>query len=384
MTDKRMFTVILALAVLLVVGCTPVVGELEAQWSIRPFSITNTPDASMTATPTEVTPTAATTMPTATSAATSTATPTVAASATATPTETPTTVEYSNTITVENAGFEQPYTYRDMSIYVAEGWTCFYREQDADDATWEYGACEWKEATTLYENRVYEGESSQQWFSFYKTQECGIQQTITGIEPGRPVRATVVFMVWSSAYDDAEVSEAPSQVSAWIGKAEGDSVLWTSDAIDWYGELLLLRDSDIPGNATEPHYWYDEWNSMYYEFTPESNTITLFFKTTSEYAMKHTDVYVGYVYVEYVDVAEAVPTIEAVAEYVVSVGSGTSANVRSCADDTSCEVIDSVPTGTICTVSVDADGWYGVTCYPEGEEEGISGYVWGELLVRVG
>jgi hypothetical protein len=299
---------------------------------------------------------------------------------TRTPTETPTEPVHSDTITVENAGFEQPYTYRDMSQYVATGWTNFYRPQG--EASWQYGACEWKEATSPYDDRVYEGDSSQQWFSFYKTQECGIQQTITGIEPGRPVRVTVVFMVWSSAYDDATISEDPSQASAFIGKADGDSVLWTSEDIDWYGELLLERGSDIPGNATAPHYWYDEWNSMYYEFTPESDTFTLFFKTICEYPIKHTDVYVGLVKIEYIDAAEPVPTIESYAEYVVSVSAGVGANIRECADDSVCEVIATVPNGTLCHVNSDADNWYGVTCYPEGEDD-MSGYMWSALLARL-
>ncbi|MBN1287272.1 MAG: LysM peptidoglycan-binding domain-containing protein [Anaerolineae bacterium] len=177
---------------------------------------------------------------------------------------------------LENPGFEGGYAaWNDvLTAQLAPGWTPWWVPQTEDDLSWRNRQPEWKAAEAPWLNRIRSGEKAQQYFTFYGTHIGGVYQSVS-VNPGDQLRFTIWVQVWSSAYDDAAVSEAHGQVDVQVG-------------IDPKGGTNGLS-GDIVWSA--PKQQYDEWFLMSVETTAAANKVTVFVRSAPEFPVKHNDIY---------------------------------------------------------------------------------------------
>jgi LysM repeat protein len=182
---------------------------------------------------------------------------------------------------LENPGFEGEYsTWWDgntpyITAQMAPDWNPWWKAQTADDPSWRNRMPEWKGATP-WQNRIRSGDNAQQFFSFYGTHVAGVYQRVTGVSAGDKLRFTIWAQVWSSAYDDSNVSEADGQVDMWVGiDPQGGTDPFSSN-ITW----------------SDPVRRYDEWFLMSVEATAATSAVTVFVRSEPQYPVKHNDIYV--------------------------------------------------------------------------------------------
>lgn len=182
-----------------------------------------------------------------------------------------------------NPGFEGQFSpWNNIGeLQVAAGWTPWWIEDPNHDPTW--ARPEWKKAEgQFYPNRVREGATSQQYFTFYKSHYGGMYQQVSGVTPGTPYRFGIWVQIWSSLEDDPLNSVGPGDPRFEIGidptgaanagqNHPPASVVWTGPADMW----------DV----------IDRWHFMAIDVTAESSTITVYIRSNPQYATKHNDIY---------------------------------------------------------------------------------------------
>ena len=119
------------------------------------------------------------------------------------------------------------------------------------------------------------GADSQVYFSFFETHDAGIYQQVSGITPGTELRFSIYGYVFSSSLDDLNVSENPGGVAFRVG-------------IDPTGGTDALASSVIYSDAA---IFYDSFRQYSIIATAESDTVTVFVRTTVSEPVQFTYVY---------------------------------------------------------------------------------------------
>jgi hypothetical protein len=180
---------------------------------------------------------------------------------------------------IRNPGFEGAYAAWNgiPELQVAAEWTPFWREDP--DHNPPYFRPEYKRAlASLFPNRVFSGDSAQQWFTFHASHLAGMYQQVGGVSPGQHYRFSVWTQVWSSSEDDPNQSVLPANPHLQIGIDPTGN--WNSGAptVIWSGEAPMAGV-------------IDQWGRMSLEATAENSTITVFMRTNPDFANKHNDMY---------------------------------------------------------------------------------------------
>ncbi len=179
---------------------------------------------------------------------------------------------------VRNPSFEGGYSAWNSipEVQVAPDWTPWWVAQQPSDPPEINRRPEYKRADgALYPNRVRSGSAAQQYFTFHATHNAGLYQQVSGVPVGSRVQFTVWGQVWSSNYDDPNVSTEPGIINMQVGiDPTGDSNPWAGTVV-WSGVYNI----------------YDTWFQLAVEAVAQNGTVTLFMKSAPAYPVKHNDVY---------------------------------------------------------------------------------------------
>jgi LysM repeat protein len=163
---------------------------------------------------------------------------------------------------------------------VATGWQPWNAERTADMPTFQntqptYFASSSANAQGAIPRIREGGADSQVYFSFFETHDAGIYQQVSGITPGTELRFSIYGYVYSSSLDDLNVSENPGGVTLRVG-------------IDPTGGTDPLASSVVYSDAA---IFYDSFRQYSIIETAESDTVTVFVRTTVSEPVQFTYVY---------------------------------------------------------------------------------------------
>ncbi len=185
---------------------------------------------------------------------------------------------------LRNPGFEGDYFAWNgiPEVQVAHEWTPWWVEDPNRDPRW--NRPEWKRAqAAFFPNRVRSGASSQQWFTFYASHYGGMYQQVFNVTPGQTYRFSVWVQVWSSLEDNALESVSPANPRLQVGiEPNGIAVpglAWPPGSVIWSFEAPM--DQAIDG-----------WAYMSVDAVAQNETITVYLRTSPDFANKHNDIYI--------------------------------------------------------------------------------------------
>lgn len=193
-----------------------------------------------------------------------------------------------------NPGFESPYTSKGGSPerFVANGWEPWHVPRAAGDSESENQQPEYEE-TSPDTSRIRSGNNAQRYFSFFATHTGGVYQRVTGITPGTELRFSVYAYIWSSNFDDVDLSESDGDVVVSVGidptgGTDGTSgdIVWSPPAIDQYD---AYRQYSVIANAT-------------------SNAVTVFVRSTIDFAVRNNNIYLDDAVLEITEESQPDPT----------------------------------------------------------------------------
>lgn len=180
---------------------------------------------------------------------------------------------------LRNPGFEGEYStwwsgntpY--VTVQIAPDWNPWWLPQVESDPSWRNRMPEYKPAAP-YQNRIHSGANAQQYFTFYGTHVAGIWQQVP-VTPGARLRFSIWMQVWSSAFDDPNVSESDGQVDVKVGIDPTGGTDPFSATVVW----------------SSPQRIYDQWFQMSIEANASSNNVTVYVRTEPQFPVKHNDIY---------------------------------------------------------------------------------------------
>src|SRR5215218_8364101 len=117
---------------------------------------------------------------------------------------------------LKNPGFEDGFA-AVAAGQVATNWTPWNAPRTAEMPSYQNGQPVYLAATNANAQgvfpRVRSGSNSQIYYSFYETHDGGLYQQVSGIAPGTELRFSIYAYVWSSKFDDVNVSDEPGDVA---------------------------------------------------------------------------------------------------------------------------------------------------------------------------
>ncbi|MFZ4828784.1 MAG: LysM peptidoglycan-binding domain-containing protein [Phototrophicaceae bacterium] len=178
---------------------------------------------------------------------------------------------------LSNPGFEGAFTNQGGTPprQVASSWIAWH-EPTAE------GAPNYQNAQPEYEegganaNRVRSGSNSQHYFSFFATHTGGIYQTVSGLNSGSEYMFNIYVYVWSSTFDDLNLSQDDGDVLTQIG-------------IDPTGGTNPFSDDILWSIAKEE---YDTFGLHSINAVAESSSITVFVQSRVSFPVKNSSVYI--------------------------------------------------------------------------------------------
>jgi len=152
---------------------------------------------------------------------------------------------------------------------------------------------------TSSQGRIRSGENAQSYFTLYATHEGGIYQQVNDAVSGETYRFSIYAWVWSSIFQDLELSDQPGDVAVRVGidptgGTDGGSVdiVWSPLAI----------------------FYYDAYRQYSVIATAESSTITVFVMSTIETPVANNYIYLDDAVLEVATkstiILESTPTLE--------------------------------------------------------------------------
>ncbi len=187
-------------------------------------------------------------------------------------------------------------------IFVPEHWVAFWKEgkpvpHDPSNPNG-YGRPEMhvinREPPFLDPLRVRSGTKGLKFFTFYRIHMAGVYQRVSGIQPGTRISATGWAHAWSSVEDDPRISDG-------VGKQAFFSRVSDYDKTDAVCNFVFEMGID-PKGGTDP--WSDNviWGEGAHiynvfgqipavEVNSESDTVTVFVKSSVLWPFKHCDAY---------------------------------------------------------------------------------------------
>ncbi|MBN8593657.1 MAG: LysM peptidoglycan-binding domain-containing protein [Anaerolineae bacterium] len=179
-----------------------------------------------------------------------------------------------------NPGFEQPFATVDgvPARIVAQGWSPWHiggGQSASENVQPEYYPA--SDATNgLGIPRVRNGSDAQQYLAFFATLDGGVYQRVTGIASGASLRFSAFVYVWSSTFDDVDLSEGNGGVVVQVGidptggtNGESSSIIWSAPTVQ-----------------------YDSYNEYSVTATASATSVTVFVRSTITTAVKNTNIYV--------------------------------------------------------------------------------------------
>ena len=113
--------------------------------------------------------------------------------------------------------------------------------------------------------RLDEEGSAQKYFTLFATHQGGIYQEVDSVTSGTTYRFSLYAHVWSSSFEDADVSEDPGAVVVRVGIDPDGGTDGASEDILW---------------STAAAFFYDAYRQYAVIATAESSTITVFVEST--------------------------------------------------------------------------------------------------------
>lgn len=175
-----------------------------------------------------------------------------------------------------NPGFEEPFVEFEGSParQVAEGWTPWHIPPAAGAPSFANRQPEYNPVAPA-RDRIRSGSNAQEIFSFFATHNGGVYQRVTQITPGDTLRFSVYAYVWSTTYDEREVSEEDGDVTVEVGIDPTGGTDPTSINIVW----------------SPPIEQYNAYSQYVVETTATSDSATVFVRTIVGVPVKHNAIY---------------------------------------------------------------------------------------------
>ena len=175
-----------------------------------------------------------------------------------------------------NPGFELEFVNMsgDQPRDVALGWLPWHVARTADMPSFQNVQPKY-EPVAPNSARVRSGNNAQQYFSFFETHEGGIYQRVTGVTEGTELRFSIYGYVWSSTFEDVNISEDPGDVSLSVGIDPTGGTDGTSGNIVW----------------STPAVFYDTYRQYSVIATAQGDTVTVFVRSTVGLPVQSSYVY---------------------------------------------------------------------------------------------
>lgn len=180
-----------------------------------------------------------------------------------------------------NAGFESGFTSLSgtQPRNVATAWTPWNAPRTDSMASYQNTSPKYIAASAANAvgvvPRIRTGNDAQIYYAFYETFDGGIYQQITGLTAGTEVRFSVYSYVWSTTYDDPNVSEDPGGVAFRVG-------------IDPTGGTDALSANVI---YSTPTVAYDAYRQASVIAKAQGSTVTVFIRTSIGDPVQYSYVY---------------------------------------------------------------------------------------------
>jgi LysM repeat protein len=140
-----------------------------------------------------------------------------------------------------NPGFESPFNAvgGNAMLNVAQGWTPWHIPQSPGDTASQNVQPEYYPSSNTSDSlgvpRIRSGSDGQQFSAFFATFQGGVFQRVTGVQPGTQLRFSIFAHVWSSSFDDPDLSDEDGGVLVQVGidptggeDGESTSIIWSS------------------------------------------------------------------------------------------------------------------------------------------------------------
>lgn len=177
--------------------------------------------------------------------------------------------------TLTNPGFEEPFEDQggDPARIVAQGWTAWNLTAPEGSPTFMNQQPEYLPArpdTT----RIRSGENAQFITSFFATYTAGLYQQVDVAE-GAELTFSVYAYVWSSAFDNVDVSNEDGELVVQVGIDPNGGADPESGDIVWSSATML----------------YDSWNQYTVSATAAGSTVTVWIRGTAGVPTKNNNLY---------------------------------------------------------------------------------------------
>jgi len=183
---------------------------------------------------------------------------------------------------LQNPGFEEPFISvggNDL-VQVAEGWTPWHVPQGSGDTSSQNLQPEYYPASDVSNGlgipRIRSGSDAQQYFTFFGTHTGGVYQRVTGITPGTELRFSIYAYVWSSSFDDPDVSEEDGGVLFQVGIDPAGGTDGQSASIIWSSAVPL----------------YDAFNQYVVTATANGSAVSVWVRSIVSFPVRNNNIYV--------------------------------------------------------------------------------------------
>ena len=176
-----------------------------------------------------------------------------------------------------NPGFEDPFITSGDALprEVAEGWTRWHIPPAAGAPSYVNSEPEYY-PTAPDSVHIRSGSNAQRILALYATYTGGLYQTAGSIPTGARVRFSAYAHVWSTQFDEVDLSEEDGDLLVSVGVDPTGGTDGESPSIVW----------------SEPVEVYDSYNEYSVEATAQSETITVFIRASAGQPVKHNTVYI--------------------------------------------------------------------------------------------
>jgi len=181
---------------------------------------------------------------------------------------------------LSNPGFEQPFITLDGNPprQVAQGWSPWHvsgGQSASENVQPEYYPAT-DSTNGLGVPRFRNGSDAQQYHTFFATHDGGLFQRVSGITRGAQLRFSTYIYVWSSTFDDPNLSEDPGGVVVQVGIDPTGGTDGSSSNIVW----------------SAPSIQYDAYNEYSVTATASETAVTVFIRSTVSTPVKNNNIYV--------------------------------------------------------------------------------------------
>lgn len=175
-----------------------------------------------------------------------------------------------------NGGFEGSFATQsgDQPRQVADSWVAWHVPATDDMPSFQNAAPKYQPVSPD-SSRIRTGSNAQLYFSFFETHEGGIYQQVEDIEADTEYRFSIYAHVWSSTFEDVDVSEDPGDVAVRVGIDPTGGTDGTSSDIVWSTTAIF----------------YDAYRQYSIIATAEDDTITVFVESTIGSPIQNSYVY---------------------------------------------------------------------------------------------